>query len=66
MLVCYKFNYCNCLPLFQNAEFVEQRRQRLQVYLLSVLSLTPEISKCNTRSQLEAIFPFFKNVPIED
>lgn len=45
---------------FQNAEFVEQRRQRLQVYLLSVLSLMPEISRCNTRAQLEQTFPFFK------
>lgn len=46
--------------IFQNADFVEMRRQRLQVYLLSVLSLMPEISKCTTRSQLERAFPFFK------
>lgn len=46
--------------IFQNAEFVEQRRQRLQVYLLSVLSLMPEVSRCNTRAQLEQVFPFFK------
>lgn len=43
----------------QNAEFVELRRQRLQVYLLGILSLIPELSKCNTRSQLESAFPFF-------
>lgn len=43
----------------QNAEFVELRRQRLQVYLLGILSLMPELSKCNTRSQLESAFPFF-------
>ncbi|XP_055298342.1 sorting nexin-29 [Sitodiplosis mosellana] len=43
-----------------NAEFVEMRRQRLQVYLLGVLSLMPEIARCTTRSQLECAFPFFK------
>lgn len=44
----------------QNAEFVELRRQRLQIYLLGVLSLLPEVSKCNTRTQLECAFPFLK------
>ncbi|XP_031625324.1 sorting nexin-29 isoform X2 [Contarinia nasturtii] len=43
-----------------NADFVEMRRQRLQVYLLGVLSMMPEISCCTTRSQLEQTFPFFK------
>lgn len=52
--------YASSMVCFQNAEFVEQRRQRLQVYLLSVLSLIPEISRCNTRAQLELVFPFFK------
>lgn len=53
-------HYAASMLCFQNAEFVEQRRQRLQVYLLSVLSLIPEISRCNTRAQLEVVFPFFK------
>lgn len=45
---------------FQNAEFVEMRRQRLQVYLLGVLSMMPEVLRCTTRFQLEQAFPFFK------
>lgn len=45
---------------FQNAEFVEMRRQRLQVYLLGVLSMMPEVLRCTAKSQLEQAFPFFK------
>ncbi|EAT39663.1 AAEL008530-PA [Aedes aegypti] len=45
-----------------NAQFVEQRRQRLQVYLNSLFITTlPEVSACNTRSQLERAFPFLKD-----
>jgi sorting nexin-29 len=41
-----------------NADFVEQRRQRLQVYLKHLISILPEVSGCNTRSQLERAMPF--------
>ncbi|XP_065081553.1 sorting nexin-29 [Ochlerotatus camptorhynchus] len=45
-----------------NAQFVEQRRQRLQVYLNSLFITTlPEVSACNTRSQLERAFPFLRD-----
>lgn len=45
-----------------NAQFVEQRRQRLQVYLNSLfITVLPEISACNTRSQLEQAFPFLRD-----
>lgn len=54
-LIIFDIEFC-----FQNAEFVEMRRQRLQVYLLGVLSMMPEILRCTTKSQLEQAFPFFK------
>lgn len=41
-----------------NAHFVEQRRQRLQVYLRHLITILPDVSSCSTRSQLEQIFPF--------
>uniref|UniRef100_A0A8D8C8W0 Sorting nexin-29 n=2 Tax=Culex pipiens TaxID=7175 RepID=A0A8D8C8W0_CULPI len=45
-----------------NPQFVEQRRQRLQVYLNSLfITVLPEVSACNTRSQLEAAFPFLSD-----
>lgn len=44
----------------KDAHFVEQRRQRLQVYLRHLLALLPDVSSCTTRSQLEQAFPFFK------
>lgn len=43
-----------------DAHFVEQRRQRLQVYLRHLLAILPDVSSCTTRSQLEQTFPFFK------
>ncbi|KFB37259.1 hypothetical protein ZHAS_00004479 [Anopheles sinensis] len=47
-----------------NADFVEQRRQRLQVYLNSLfVSVLPEVSTCSTRTQLEETFPFFCDQP---
>ncbi|XP_062533806.1 sorting nexin-29-like [Armigeres subalbatus] len=48
-----------------NAQFVEQRRQRLQVYLNSLFITTlPEVSACNTRSQLERAFPFLHDATL--
>ncbi|XP_055617581.1 sorting nexin-29 [Toxorhynchites rutilus septentrionalis] len=45
-----------------NAQYVEQRRQRLQVYLNSLfITVLPEVSACNTRSQLERAFPFLRD-----
>jgi sorting nexin-29 len=41
-------------------EFVEQRRQRLQVYLRHLISLLPEIASCDSRQSLEEKFPFLK------
>uniref|UniRef100_A0A182Q814 Sorting nexin-29 n=1 Tax=Anopheles farauti TaxID=69004 RepID=A0A182Q814_9DIPT len=42
-----------------NADFVEQRRQRLQVYLNGLFVTTlPEVLSCSTRIQLEETFPF--------
>lgn len=48
-----------------NAQFVEQRRQRLQVYLNSLFITTlPEVSACSTRSQLERAFPFLRDATL--
>uniref|UniRef100_A0A182W5L0 Sorting nexin-29 n=1 Tax=Anopheles minimus TaxID=112268 RepID=A0A182W5L0_9DIPT len=42
-----------------NADLVEQRRQRLQVYLNGLfVSALPEVLSCSTRVQLEQTFPF--------
>lgn len=40
--------------------FVEDRRQRLQIYLRHLLALLPEVSSCTTRIELQAAFPFLK------
>lgn len=45
-----------------NPQFVEQRRQRLQVYLNSLfITVLPEVSACQTRAQLEQAFPFLSD-----
>lgn len=45
-----------------NPQYVEQRRQRLQVYMNSLfITVLPEVSACNTRSQLEQAFPFLSD-----
>lgn len=41
-------------------EFVEERRQHLQIYIRNVLDLWPGLEKCQTREDLEEVFPFFK------
>lgn len=41
-------------------EFVEERRQRLQVYIRHVLQNLPELAKCESRQLLEAKCPFFR------
>lgn len=42
-------------------DFVEERRQRLQVYLRHVLQHLPELASCDTRKCLEAKCLFFKS-----
>ncbi|CRL04720.1 CLUMA_CG017780, isoform A [Clunio marinus] len=41
-------------------DFVEERRQRLQVYIRHVLQNLPELATCDSRKILEAKCPFFK------
>lgn len=41
-------------------DFVEDRRQRLQVYIRHVLQNLPDLAKCENRQLLEAKCPFFK------
>lgn len=42
-------------------DFVEERRQRLQVYMRHVLQNLPEVASCDTRKLLEAKCSFFKS-----
>lgn len=42
-------------------DFVEERRQRLQVYIRHVLQNLPELASCDSRKFLEAKFPFFQS-----
>ena len=42
-------------------DFVEERRQRLQVYMRHVLQNLPELANCNSRKLLEAKCTFFKS-----
>lgn len=41
-------------------DFVEERRQRLQIYIRHVLQNLPEVASCDTRKCLEAKCSFFK------
>lgn len=41
-----------------DAGFVEQRRQRLQVYLKHLITILQEVAECCTRSELTRTFPF--------
>lgn len=40
--------------------FVEDRRQRLQVYLRHLLAILPDVISCKTRAELQSKFPFLK------
>lgn len=42
-------------------DFVEERRQRLQVYIRHVLQNLPELASCDSRTLLEAKCSFFKS-----
>ncbi|XP_059618479.1 sorting nexin-29 [Phlebotomus argentipes] len=42
------------------AHFVEQRRQRLQLYLRHILTMLPDVACCTSRTSLEQVFPFLK------
>lgn len=42
-------------------DFVEERRQRLQVYLRHVLQNLPELANCSTKQSLESKCEFFKS-----
>jgi hypothetical protein len=42
-------------------DFVEARRQRLQIYIKNVLQNLPELACCESKKTLEAKCPFFKS-----
>ncbi|XP_055382310.1 sorting nexin-29 [Condylostylus longicornis] len=43
-----------------NASFIEERRQRLQMFLRSLLKVLPEINLCTSKEELEGAVPFFQ------
>lgn len=43
-----------------NFDLVEERRQRLQVYIRHVIQMLPELASCDSRKLLEAKCEFFK------
>lgn len=48
-----KFGFGN-----MDANFVEQRRQRLQVYLKHLIAVLPEVAECCTKNELLSNFQF--------
>uniref|UniRef100_A0A336MSB6 CSON003934 protein n=1 Tax=Culicoides sonorensis TaxID=179676 RepID=A0A336MSB6_CULSO len=50
-----KFGFGN-----MDANFVEQRRQRLQVYLKHLITILPDVAECCTKSELTRTFPFLE------
>lgn len=43
-----------------DATFVEQRRQRLQVYIKHLITILPEVAECCTKNELMRTFPFLE------
>ncbi|XP_063708986.1 sorting nexin-29 [Culicoides brevitarsis] len=43
-----------------DANFVEQRRQRLQVYLKHLITILPDVAECCTKTELTRTFPFLE------
>lgn len=43
-----------------NLAFVEERRQQLQIYLLNVVEVLPQVEACKSKAELQRIFPFLR------
>lgn len=43
-----------------NRVFVEERRQQLQIYLISVMEFLPQVEACRNKEDLQRIFPFLE------
>lgn len=43
-----------------NLVFVEERRQQLQIYLLNLVEMLPQVEACKSKSELQKAFPFFR------
>lgn len=43
-----------------NLAFVEERRQQLQIYLLNVVEVLPQVEACKSKAELQKIFPFLR------
>lgn len=41
-------------------QFVDERRQQLQIYLLNLVELLPQLEACRTKAELQRVFPFLK------
>lgn len=43
-----------------NIKFVEERRQQLQIYLLSLVETLPQLEACKSKAELQKVFPFLR------
>ncbi|XP_016932669.1 uncharacterized protein [Drosophila suzukii] len=43
-----------------NLVFVEERRQQLQIYLLNLVEVLPQVEACKSKAELQKVFPFFR------
>lgn len=41
-------------------QFVDERRQQLQIYLQNLVEMLPQLEACKTKSELQKVFPFLK------
>ncbi|KAH8353225.1 hypothetical protein KR084_009722 [Drosophila pseudotakahashii] len=44
-----------------NLVFVEERRQQLQIYLLNLVEILPQVEVCKSKAELQKVFPFFRD-----
>lgn len=43
-----------------NDRFVEERRQQLQIYLLNLVEILPQVEACRSKNDLQKVFPFLR------
>ncbi|KAH8335937.1 hypothetical protein KR074_008536, partial [Drosophila pseudoananassae] len=43
-----------------NLVFVEERRQQLQIYLLNIVEMLPQVEACKSKAELQKAFAFFR------
>uniref|UniRef100_A0A1A9WKZ3 Sorting nexin-29 n=1 Tax=Glossina brevipalpis TaxID=37001 RepID=A0A1A9WKZ3_9MUSC len=43
-----------------NKQFVDERRQQLQIYLLNLVETLPQLEACKSKAELQKVFPFLR------